>query len=208
MMLESTINEQKTEILPLIKKRWIPREFDPVKNICQEDLNLLFEAARWAPSSYNEQPWSFIVATKENSDEFKKIISILMTGNKAWASQASALVLTVASLRSSHSGSENFHALYDLGASVANLTTEATELNICVHQMGGFHHDSAKVVFKLPEMYSPVSVLAIGYLPENADFEARARELFTKRKRKPLDEFVFRNAWGNPFFEMNDFQKN
>ncbi len=208
MHIESTNTEQTKEVLPSIKKRWSPREFDDTKKISQENLQLLFEAARWAPSANNEQPWSFIVVTKDEPEQFNKMIDILKEGNKLWASTASALILTVASLRSSYNNSENFHALYDLGASVANLTLQATELNIYVHQMGGFYHDKAEKFFQLSEYSKSVSVIAVGYLPEDENFEARKEKLFSKRKRKSLDEFVFRNNWGNPFFNINDFQKN
>jgi len=196
------------EVLSHIKKRWSPREFDPKRKISNEDLSLLFEAARWTPSAYNEQPWNFIVVTKDDQIDFDRMINVLMDGNKAWASQASALVLTVASLDLAHNGSKNFHALYDLGASVANLTMLATGLNIFVHQMGGFIHNKAKAIFKLPENYTPVSILALGYLPTNENFEERKKELLIKRKRKPLNEFVFKNSWNNPFFSMTEFQNN
>ncbi len=135
MQIKSINIEQTKEILSLIKKRWSPREFDPAKKIPQRDLTMLFEAARWAPSAHNEQPWNFIIVTKENPEQFEKMLNLLMDGNKTWADNASALILTVASLRSSHNESESFHALYDLGASVANLSLQAVELNIYVHQM-------------------------------------------------------------------------
>lgn len=208
MQIESAGKEQAHEILSQIKKRWSPREFNPAKNISPSQISLLFEAARWAPSAFNDQPWNFIIVTKDNPEQFKKMLTLLTEGNKTWAENASALILTVASLRSSHDGSENFHALYDLGASVTNLSLQAVELNIYVHQIGGFYHDKAKKAFQLDEDYLPVSVLALGYLPESESFQERKERLLTKRKRKSLNEFVFRNNWGNPFFEMNDFQQN
>lgn len=120
MQIESADKEQTHEILSQIKKGWGPREFDPTKNISPSQISLLFEAARWAPSAFNDQPWNFIIVTKD---------------------------------------------------------------------------------------YLPVSVLALGYLPESESFKERKERLLTKRKRKSLNEFVFRNNWGNPFFEINDFQK-
>ncbi|MCK9425117.1 MAG: nitroreductase family protein [Ignavibacteriaceae bacterium] len=208
MHIGTTNTALTNDILPLIKKRWSPREFDSLKEISQENLQLLFEAARWAPSSNNEQPWNFIVVTKNEPEQFNKMIGVLLEGNKQWASKASALVLTVASLRSAKNNTENFHALYDLGACVANLSLQAIELDIFTHQMGGFYHDKAKKVFQLKENYTPVSVIALGYLPENESFVTRKEEVLAKRKRKSLNEFVFKNNWGNPFFEVNDFQKN
>lgn len=208
MQVEALPIEQKNEIFLLIKKRWSPKEFDPAKRISQNDLTLLFEAARWTPSSRNEQPWNFIVVTKDEPEQFNKMIDLLTDGNKSWASTASALILTVASLQLSHNNSGNSYAYYDLGASVANLTIQAIALNIYIHQMGGFYRDKAKEVFHLNENYAPVSVLAAGYLPGNENFETRKNEVLAKRKRKPLNEFVFKNNWGKSFFNINDFQKN
>jgi len=208
MLNNSANTEQKNDILSLIKKRWTTREFDPKKEISHEDLALLFEAARWAPSAYNEQPWNFIMVTKHEPELFEQMINLLKDGNKPWAATAFALVLTVASLKATHNDSENFHALYDLGACVANLTMQATELNITVNQMGGFYHEKAREVFHLSENYSPVSVLALGYVPETERFEIHKKERMAQRKRKSLGQFVFRNQWGNPFITVNDFQKN
>ena len=208
MQRESANTEQTNEFLSLIKKRWSPKDFDLEKNFSPENLQLLFEAARWAPSSRNEQPWNYILVKKDEPEQFEKMIDVLIESNKTWASKASVLVLTVASLRLSHNGSNNFYALYDLGASVASLSLQAIELDIFTHQMGGFNHYKAKDVFHLSENYSPVSILALGYLPEDVSFQNRKEELLTKRKRKSLNEFVFRNNWGNPFFEVNEFQKN
>ncbi|MFA6978271.1 MAG: nitroreductase family protein [Ignavibacteriaceae bacterium] len=208
MQIELPNTEQTNEILNLIKKRWSPREFDPTKKISPAQISLLFEAARWAPSAFNEQPWNFIIVTKDNPEQFEKILNLLMDGNRTWAANASALILTVASLRASHNGDENFHALYDLGASVTNLSLQAVEQNIYIHQMGGFYHDKARKTFQLNEDYAPVSVLALGYLPETKSFKENKERILAKRKRKSLNEFVFRNNWGSPFFELNDFQKN
>jgi len=208
MQIDSSHIEQANNVVSLIKKRWSPREFDPSRKISSQEIGLLFEAARWTPSAYNEQPWNFIIATKDNPEQFDKMLSLLSDDNKVWAVNASALVLTVASLRSSYNESINFHALYDLGASVANLSLQAISLNIYVNQMGGFSHDKAKNIFRLNDDLAPVSVLALGYLPENKDFQEKKSRRLAKRKRKSLNEFVFKNDWGNPFFEMDDFQKN
>lgn len=208
MQIESSNTAQTNEILNLIKKRWSPREFDPSKKISPENISLLFEAARWAPSAYNDQPWNFIIVTKDNPEQFEKMLNLLLDGNKIWAINASALILTIASLRASHNGDENFHAIYDLGASVTNLSLQAVELNIHVNQMGGFYRDKATKAFHLNEEYLAVSILALGYLPETETFKEKKERHFAKRKRKSLNEFVFTNNWGTPFFEVNDFQNN
>lgn len=208
MLNDSAKTEQTNDILSLIKKRWTTREFDSQKEISHEDLALLFEAARWTPSAYNEQPWNFIMVTRHEPEQFERVIDLLKEGNKTWASKAFALVLTVAALKATHNNTDNFHALYDLGASIASLTLQATELNITVNQMGGFYRDKAKEAFQLHENYTPVSILALGYAPETESFEMYKKERALQRKRKPLGQFVFRNQWGNPFITVNDFQKN
>ncbi|MDP3147966.1 MAG: nitroreductase family protein [Ignavibacteria bacterium] len=99
MQRVSANTEQTNEFLSLIKKRWSPKDFDLEKNISPENLQLLFEAARWAPSSRNEQPWNYILVKKDEPEQFEKMIDVLIESNKTWASKASVLVLTLASLR-------------------------------------------------------------------------------------------------------------
>jgi len=207
-MFDSTNIEETSDVISLLKKRWSTRKYDPTKAIGVKDLCSLFEAARWTPSAYNEQPWNFIIVTRNEKEQFQKVIELLNEGNKLWASDAFALVVAVVSLNSSHNNHPNFHALYDLGASVANLTAQAVHLNIAVNQMGGFSREKAFKLFNLDEQYIPVTVLALGYPPEDEAFEDYKIERQKKRTRKSLDQFVFMNDWGTPFFSLNDNQNN
>ncbi|MCX6150525.1 MAG: nitroreductase family protein [Ignavibacteriales bacterium] len=183
----------------LIIKRNSPRAFTE-KEIEPEKLEDLFEAARWAASSMNEQPWRFIVAVRKDLENFDKMVKILNEPNKIWAKNAGALILTVAKQNLDFNNKLNKYAFYDVGQSVANLTLQATAINLYVHQMGGFSAEKAKEVFLLPDEFSAVSVLAIGYkgepemLPENL----KVRELAV-RTRKPIDEIIYDGKFGVPW---------
>jgi nitroreductase len=181
----------------LIRERWSPRSFadEPVP---QNVLRSLFEAARWAASSYNDQPWSYLVATRDDGANHSKMLSVLMDMNAAWAKQAPVLVISVARQNFKHNGTRNRVALHDLGAANAQLTFEATSRGLVVHQMGGFHQDKARELFGIPDGWEPVSAMAIGY---PGDPEALPEQLRTPEKaprtRKPLSEFVMSGHWGH-----------
>src|SRR5215467_11266332 len=118
----------------LIAKRWSPYAFSD-RTVSDDDLKSLFEAARWAASSYNEQPWRYIVATKANAAEFERLLSCLLEGNQAWARAAPVLALGCTSLRFALNGKPNAAAAHDLGLASASLTFEATSRGLFVHQM-------------------------------------------------------------------------
>ena len=180
----------------LIANRWSPYSFAN-RSVSDEDLRSLFEAARWAASSYNEQPWTYIVAKKEDADEFARLLSCLVEGNQAWAKAASVLALGVSRLRSARNNEPNRAAFHDLGLAAANLVLEATARGLSVHQMVGILPDKARELYSVPEGYEPLTGIAIGYagdpaaLPEALQARDRAR-----RPRKPLKEFVFGGKWG------------
>jgi nitroreductase len=184
-------------IHPLLQERWSPRAFadrmvEPAK------LRSILEAARWAPSGGNAQPWYFIVASKENEEEYAKLASCLNPGNGEWATQAPVLILSVAQMVTG-SGRRNGHAFHDVGLATQNLTIQATALDLYVHPMAGFSADIARMLYGIPENYEPVTMLAIGYLgdPETLPEQRRQQEL-APRVRRPLNEFVFGGSWGRP----------
>lgn len=181
----------------LIRDRWSPRAFSD-KPVEREVLASLFEAARWAPSSSNEQPWAFLVATKDEADDFAKTLSVLVEFNAGWARNAQALSIAVSSLNFRSNGTPNRNAFYDTGAAVALLSVEATSRGLSVHQMAGFDHVKAKQVFGIPERWEPIAAQAIGYPgdPESLPEKLRDREL-APRTRKPLSEFVMSGQWGH-----------
>lgn len=180
----------------LISKRWSPYAFSD-RPVAEEDLRSLFEAARWAPSSYNEQPWCYIVATKANPQEFERVLSCLVEANQVWAKAAPVLGLGCVRLNFKLNNKPNAVAVHDLGLASATLTLEATARGISVHQMAGIVPDKARQIYQIPADCQPITALAIGY-PTNPDVLPdgyRQRDL-APRQRKKLSEFVFEGNWG------------
>ncbi len=180
----------------IVRERWSPRAFDS-RSVSDSDLASLFEAARWAPSSMNEQPWRFVVATRRDPEAFQAIFGTLAEGNQKWAGQASVLMVVAASRAFARNGKLNRHSLYDTGAAVAWLSAEATARGLVLHQMGGFDRDRAAAVLGIPADYDPVVVVALGYPApdESLPLEQAERER-APRVRKPQAETVFRGRWG------------
>lgn len=177
-------------------RRWSPYAFSD-RPVAPEDLRSLLEAARWAASSYNEQPWHYIVATKDRPEDFAQVLSCLVEGNQAWARFAPVLALAVASLNFKRNGKPNKAAIHDLGLAAASLTFEATARGLSVHQMIGIVPEKAREVFRIPEGFEPFTGLAIGYVgdPSRLPEPLRPRDL-APRQRRPLREFVFGGSWG------------
>ena len=180
----------------LLQKRWSPRAFSD-RPVGADKLRSLFEAARWAPSSFNEQPWSLIVATKDDQANYDRLLQCLLEGNRAWARHAPVLMLSVAKLRFEEDGEPNREAFHDVGLAVENLVIQATALGLMVHQMAGFDVQKARETFEIPYGYEPVAAIAIGYTGDPALLpdRLRAREL-APRSRKPLQDSVFAGRWG------------
>jgi nitroreductase len=181
----------------LLAKRWSPYAFSD-RPVSEADLRSLFEAARWAASSYNEQPWSYIVATKANPEEFARLLSCLVEGNQVWAKAAPVLALGCTSLFFMKNDKPNAAAIHDLGLASASLTLEATARGLFVHQMIGILPDKARELYRIPEGVQPLTGLAIGYAadPHTLPEKLRERDLMP-RTRKPLTEFVFAGEWGS-----------
>jgi nitroreductase len=189
--------ETQSPIHDLLKRRWSPRAFAE-RPVEPEKLRSLFEAARWAPSSNNEQPWRFLVATKENKADWDRLFTCLVEGNQKWAHQAPVLMLSVATL-TFDDGSANRHAFHDTGMAVENLIIQATAMGLFVHQMAGFRIDQVRKECKIPDGYDPVAMIAVGYPgnPATLPDYLREREL-RPRERNPIAEFVFSGTWGIP----------
>lgn len=192
------ISDTEHSIAEVLQQRWSPLAFSnqPVE---PEKLAQVLEAARWAASSYNEQPWRFIVATKHSPEDFDRLLNCLAEGNQEWAKDAPVLILSVAKLHFERNGVENRHALHDVGAAAANLAIQATVLGLFIHQMAGFDLPKARDAYSIPDGYEPVAAIALGYLGEPSSLSERLlqREL-APRTRKPLEAFVFSGSWEQP----------
>jgi len=188
--------ETSAAIHDLIRHRWSPRAFDS-RTVEPEKLRSLFEAARWAASSYNAQPWVFIVATKDHPENYKKILDCFVEFNQGWAKNAPVLALSVARMKFENNGAPNNHAFHDVGQASAYLALEAANLGLQIHQMAGILPEKAREIFSIPEGYEAVAGIAIGYPGDPATLpdELRERE-HAPRSRKPLDSFVFTGKWG------------
>ncbi|MGD0546541.1 MAG: nitroreductase family protein [Terracidiphilus sp.] len=184
-------------VLPVVLNRWSPRSFAG-REVNPADLRRVFEAARWAASSSNEQPWSYLVGTRSSST-YKKIFSTLVGFNKEWAGAAPVLMLGVASTTFRHNGATNAYAFHDLGAASSYLTLQAAALGLSAHQMAGYDHAAARKLFEIPESYSLGSVIALGYQgePSALSNEKLIAQETSPRTRKLLSEFVL-SEWGTP----------
>jgi nitroreductase len=188
-------------IQELLANRWSPYSFSD-RVVSEDDLRSLFEAARWAPSSYNEQPWSYIVATRDQETDFARLLSCLVDANQAWAEAAPVLALGIARTRFARNDKPNAAAKHDLGAASAYLTFEATARGLAVHQMIGILPDRARDLYAIPDHSEALTGLAIGTAGAGPGTPANLRERDqAPRARKPLAEFVFRGGYGraNPF---------
>ncbi len=190
--------ETRYPIHDLLATRWSPRAFDD-RAVALETLGSLFEAARWAASCFNEQPWRFIVATREQPEEFDRILGCLVEPNQAWAKQAPVLVLGVAKKSFAHNGNSNAHAWHDLGLATAGLTVQASALELYIHAMAGILPEEARARYQIPEDYDVVTAFAIGYIGDADRLPEAAKEQeLAPRERRSLAEQVFSSGWENP----------
>jgi nitroreductase len=182
----------------LIATRWSPRAFAD-KDVAPESLRSLFEAARWAPSSSNEQPWRFIVATRNDKENFDRALQPLVEFNVNWAKHAAVLGFAICELAFAKNNAANRNAQYDTGAAMALLCIEATARGLFVHQMAGFDPETAREVFNIPAGFEAMAAFAIGYPGDPASLPQplRDREL-APRSRKPIREFVMTSQWAQP----------
>jgi nitroreductase len=195
-MTKTALNDYP--IHDLLKRRWSPRAFAD-RPVELDKLRSLLEAARWAPSSFNEQPWAFVVATRDQPEDFARVLGCLVEGNQAWAKAAPVLMLSFAHVSFNLNGKTNRHAYHDVGLAMANLTVQATAEGLAVHQMAGIVLEKCRAAFNPPDGWDPVAGAAIGYVgdPNALPEPLRERELAAPT-RKPLRSFVFSGAWGKP----------
>jgi nitroreductase len=180
----------------LIRRRWSPRTYAD-QEIPAAELKKLFEAARWAASSSNEQPWRFLVG-RRGDDTYQKIFNALVEFNQSWAKSAPVLVLSVAKNVFTNNGKPNAYGMHDTGAASATLALQATAIGLHTHSMAGFDREQLRASFAIPSDYEIGAVTAIGYLGDPATLPEHLQKMeVSPRQRKPVEEFVF-SAWEKP----------
>lgn len=190
--------ETSYNIHPLIAQRWSPRAFSD-KPVAKENILKLFDAARWASSSFNEQPWRFLIGIK-GDESYGKLLETLAEFNQQWAQNAPVLIIACGKKIFSKNGKENRHYAYDTGQAMANLALQATADNLYIHQMAGFSRSKAVELFSIPEDFEPLTACALGYIgdPGMLDEKNQKSENST-RSRKPLDQIIFSEEWEREF---------
>lgn len=174
-----------------IQNRWSPRAFSD-KKVTKEMIALLFEAARWAPSSMNEQPWKYFFVHRDNQKAFYEVVEILTGINPVWAQYAQVLIISVVKKNYDHQNRPNKNALHDIGAANVSIAIQAAEMGLQVHQMGGFDKEKAAKYLRLEtENFEPVTIIAVGFQSDADQLpdDLKKREL-QPRKRKEIGEFV------------------
>ncbi len=184
-------------VLDVIRSRWSPAIYS-LRSVEPEKLLSVLEAARWAPSSNNAQPWSFLVARKEEPEEFARMLSCLVPGNVTWAQYVPVLMISVAKLRFDRNDNANRHAFHDTGIATGFLMLQAAELGMMAHGMAGFDAAKARELFGIPESHEAVAAIALGYPGDEQGAPEELRKRNQRRSRRRLDQFVFAGRWGQP----------
>jgi nitroreductase len=199
-MLEKPADTDRP-LLPVLKARWSSRAFSDAL-LTADEVRDLFEAARWAPSAGNGQPWRFIVVPRDDAPTFAAALACLHETNALWARHAAALIVSVAQTVRDD-GRPHRTALYDLGQAVAHLTVQATALGLALRQMGGFSAELARETFAIPQGFEPVTMVAIGRRgdPANLPDALQARE-HEPRRRNPTAQWVFAGRWGQAAWQQ------
>lgn len=185
-------------VLPLFAKRYSGVSYDPDRNVSPEQLLALAEAARWAPSCHGDQPWRYLICDKAtNPESWDAAWACLLEKNQAWSKAAPVLIVTCCDTLLSKTGQPNVFGAYDTGAASVSLCLQAAALGLMTHQMAGFVAEKARELFSIPERFTPLAMMAVGYqLPEAKLPDAfKAREL-AARARNPLDQHFFAGVWG------------
>lgn len=192
--------QTQVPIHPLLAQRWSGRAFDPLKPVSRTQILALLEAARWAASCFNDQPWRFLVWDRNrNAENWQKAFGCLGEWNQKWVINAPVLMLSCAGSIFEKTGKPNRWGQHDTGAASQNLYLQATELGLVAHPMGGFDADQTRAKFNIPAPYTCMAMIAVGHpaAPESLEDEYRDLEI-APRERKPLTETFFEDSWGVP----------
>ena len=183
-----------------IANRWSGRAYDAARAVPRDDVIALLEAARWAPSCYGDQPWRFMIWNRhEDAAGWQRAFDTLAPGNQAWVKDAPLLVLVAADSLFKHNGQPNRWSQYDTGAAALNLCLQAASAGMMAHQMGGFDADKLRAAFAVPQQFSLMAMVSVGYPAEISTLSGEVLERETApRTRRPLGELFFSGAWGKP----------
>jgi nitroreductase len=186
----------------IFRVRWSPRSFSS-RPVPADVLAIILDAGRWAASSYNEQPWRFIVATQDDPASFQALLSCLMPFNQEWAKHAPVLILTAARTNFSHNETPNRYAIHDTGAALAYIMLQATAAGLQSHAMAGFDGDKAREACGIPPEFEIGAVVAIGYpdSPEKLTNDQMKQQELAPRTRKPISELAFKGRFGQPLLK-------
>ncbi|AFY38223.1 nitroreductase [[Leptolyngbya] sp. PCC 7376] len=186
----------------LLRQRYSTIAFDGYRPVEADKVGSLLEAARWSASCFNEQPWRFIMATKQNPTAYQKLLGCIVEANQTWAKNADILMISVGKQRFTRNDNPNPYGMYDVGQALGTLTIQAEAIGLRVHQMGGFDKEKAREVYGIPIGFEPAAAVAIGYPADLTSLEdegLKEREM-SPRVRKPLSEIVFSETWEQSYF--------
>ncbi|MCG3179625.1 MAG: hypothetical protein BIFFINMI_01965 [Phycisphaerae bacterium] len=188
-------------VAPLIEPiflRWSPRAFSD-RPVSARDLQTILSAGQWAASSFNEQPWRYIVVRKEDAARFQVAVACLTPRNQSWAKAAPVLMFAVGKPHFSHNEKPNRVWMYDVGAASCQMALQSTAMGLCMHQMGGVDLDAVRRAFDIPAEFEPVAALALGYAAEPGTLaEEFVKSETSPRKRLALEEIAYGGRWGQP----------
>jgi len=190
--------QTRVPINELLAKRWSPRAYDVNRTVTREQLAALLEAARWAPSCNGDEPWRYLIFDRRRDpDGWQKAFDCLSENNRKWVKNVPVLLLSCGGSIFEHSGKPNRYGQHDTGAASTCLALQGAAMGLAVHQMGGYDAQKARAAFDIPEEYTPMAMIAVGYqaAPDVLDEETKAKEL-KPRSRKPLETHFFEGGWG------------
>jgi len=196
-----TPRQSNYAITPLLLNRWSPRSMTG-KPLEDDELFALFEAARWAPSSFNAQLWRFIIARRQDREKFDRHFGLMVEGNQAWAKNAAVLVVVASRKRFEYNDKPAITHAFDAGAAWENLALEASRRGLVAHGMQGFDYERAKRELKIPDDFEVHAMIAIGRRGKPEDLPEKLREVEKPNDRRPLREIVFDGAFGQAVDEL------
>lgn len=186
-------------ILDLLARRWSSRAFDPNRPVSRDQLKVLLEAGRWAPSCNGDEPWRYLIWDKGRDPEgWQKAYDCLSENNKKWVKNVPLLMLSCAGSIFQATGKPNRWTQHDTGAASLSIALQAAAIGLMVHQMGGFDAEKARAAFNIPAEYTPMAMIAVGYQagPDTIDDPEVKKKELAPRARKPVAERFFEGAWG------------